>query len=118
MSRYIVIPKQEGEHTARDVFHLIPTEGIIEQIKDIELPEGIIPNITENRQVHSEKEFNNLLLKFSKANIGRSKDGFITIGSKVSDIKFDDFAVDCCNGVFKEEYENVYCILRNYGITF
>ena len=115
MSRYIIVPKiKEGQN----FFKLIPTEGLTEQTKEIELPEGIIPNILETRQVKAESDFSDLMLKFSKSNIGRSKDGFITVNDKVLEVKFDDFVVDCCNGEFREEYENVYCLLRNHGITF
>ena len=116
MSRYIIAPKLDEDK--EDIFQLIPTEGITEQIKDIELPHYLIPDITHSRQIKSEKELRNLILKFSKANIGRSKDGYMCVKSKVLDIKYDDFLVDCVNNVFKERYENVYCMLRNLGITF
>ena len=114
MSRYIIVPKQEDQN----IFKLIPTEGLTDQIKEIELPEGIIPNINDRKQIKSGKDLTDLMLKFSKSNVGRSKDGFITVENKVLEIKFDDFVVDCCNGIFREKYENVYCLLRNHGITF
>ena len=118
MSRYIIVPKLESEDGSDNIFQLIPTEGITELIKQIELPEGIIPKICETKKVKNNEQFNNLMLKFSKANIERNKDGLITINNKVLGIRFDDFAVDSCNGIFKEEYEEVYCLLRNVGITF
>ena len=114
MSRYIIVPKQEEQN----IFQLVPTEGLTDQIKEIELPEGIMPNIIDSKQIKSERDLSDLMLKLSKSNIGRSKDGFITIENKVLGIKFDDFVVDCCNGEFRESYENVYCLLRNHRITF
>ena len=114
MSRYIIVPQQEGQN----IFKLIPTEGLTDQIKEIELPEGIIPNIIDSKHIKSGGDLTDLMLKFSKSNIGRSKDGFITVENKVLEIKFDDFVVDCCNGEFRERYEHVYCLLRNCGITF
>ena len=118
MSRYIIVPKLESEDGGHNIFQLIPAEGITELIKHIDLPEGIIPKIDETKKVNNNEQFNNLMFKFSKANIGRTKDGLITINNKVLEIRFDDFAVDSCNGIFKEEYEDVYCLLRNVGITF
>ena len=118
MSRYIIVPKLESEDGVDNIFQLIPTEGITELIKEVELPEGIIPKIGEIKKVSSNEQFNNLMLKFTKANIGRNKDGLITINNKVLEIRFDDFVVDSCNAIFKEEYEKVYCLLRTVGITF
>ena len=118
MSRYIIAPKLKEGSSRGNVFSLIPTEGIIEQTKDIELPEGILPNFIESKCVESKTRFNNFLIKLSKANIGQSKDGFITYGGKVFDIEFDKFVVDCCNHIFTEKYEYLYCLLRNNGITF
>ena len=114
----MIVPKLEREDGNYNIFQLIPTEGLTELIKHIELPEGVIPKIYETMKVNDNEQFNKLMLKFSKANIGRNKDGLITINNKVLGIRFDDFAVDSCNGIFKEEYENVYCLLRNFGITF
>ena len=115
MSRYILTPNVRENECKNRTFHLTPTEGITEQVKTIELPKELVPN---NNQMNSNSKFIDLPVKLSKVNIGRNKDGFITIGNKIQDIKFDSFVADCCNNQFKEEYENIYCMLRNSGITF
>ena len=117
MSRYILIPNLQ-DNSINDIIYVVPTEGITDHIRTVELPKGLLPRITNTKQIKSDKKFINLLFKLSKTNIGRNKDGLMTIGSKVLDTKFDDFVINCCNGKFKDDYENVYCILRNYGITF
>ena len=116
MSRYILTPAiKEGQE---NIFHLMPTEGIIEQSINIELPYDIIPKYDVSGCKRSEKRLNNFLLKLSKANIRKSKDGLIVYGSKVFNTKFDDFVMDCCNHVFLDKYEYLYVILRTLGITF
>lgn len=116
MSRYILTPAiKDGQE---NIFHLIPTEGIIEQSRNIELPYDIIPKYDVSGCKMSEKRLNNFMLKLSKANIGKSKDGFIVYGSKMFDTKFDDFVMDCCKHVFLDKYEYLYVMLRNNGITF
>ena len=36
----------------------------------------------------------------------------------MTDINFDDFVNDCCERNFSVCYEDVYCNLRENGITF
>ena len=103
MSRYVLSPsKCEGQ------FMLLPTEGISDQIKTIELPEGVFPKF----------EYNNLLVKLSKANVRRNKDGLIVIENKPVNINYDDFVNDCFNNNFKTKYELIFCNLRQNGVTF
>ena len=118
MSRYILTPSTERGNNQENIFHLIPTEGIIEQNRDIELPDNIIPKYDCVGCTRLEKRLNNFLIKLSKADIRRSKDGFIAYRSKIFDTKFDDFVRDCCNHIFLEKYEYLYVMLRNNGITF
>ena len=103
MSRYIMSPSQ-----CKDLYLLIPTEGISDQIKTVELPKGIFPQF----------DYNELLIKLAKTDVQRNKDGFILIGNKPTKIKFDDFVDDCTKGNFKNCYEPVFCGLRECGITF
>ena len=117
MSRYILTPRN-GDCETPDIFDLVPTEGLSEQIKSIELSAGLLPRLYDAKKVKSNLMLDKLLMKISKANIHRSKDGFVTVGSRVIDTKFDDFVVDCCNGQFSECYEELYCLLRKNGITF
>ena len=119
MSRYILAPRNgDSEKPDNEIFCLVPTEGLSEQIKNIELPTGLVPRLCNAKKVKSSLMLDKLMMKISKANISRSKDGSVTVGSKVIDTKFDDFVVDCCNGQFSECYEELYCILRKNGITF
>ena len=119
MSRYILVPNT-ALHGDKDneQFLLIPTEGISEQIKTIDLPRGLVPNLFKSKKVKHGKMLEKLLMKMSKAEIGRSKDGLITAGSKVLDTKYDDFVLDSSNRNFSECYEDIYCLLRKNGITF
>ena len=103
MSRYIISPSHY-----KDVYMLLPSEGISEQIKTIELPKGIFPDFNCNE----------LLIKLSKADVQRSKDGLILIKNKQFNIKYDDFVNNCCSGDFKTYYEPIFCHLRDCGITF
>ena len=119
MSRYILAPSTtlHGDKE-NEQFLLIPTEGINEQIKSIDLPRGLVPNLFKGKKVKHGKIVENLVMKLSKAEIGRSKDGLVTVGSKVLDTKFDDFVLNSSNGKFLECYEDIYCLLRKNGITF
>ena len=116
MSRYILVPSPlDLELKDKERFLLMPTEGLTEEAKSIELPGGLVPRLYTGR---SKKMIDNLLVKISKANISRSKDGLVTVGSRVMGTKFDDFVLDCCNKKFSECYEELYCLLRENGITF
>ena len=103
MSRYILSPSQN-----KNLVLLIPTEGITDTTKSIELPTGIFPKF----------EYNDLLVKLSKANVRRNKDGLMLFGNKSCNVDYDTFVSDCCSGDFKSIYEPIYCQLRDFGITF
>ena len=116
MSRYILVPKsQDSGLRDNGDFLLVPTEGLTEEPKSIELPRGIVLRLETGKSIIG---LDQLLMKMSRSNIGRSKDGLVTIGSRVMDTKFDEFVVDCCKGQFSECYEDLYCLLRENGITF
>ena len=103
MSRYILSPSECG-----NLFMLIPTEGLINRIQTIEIPDGIFPKLN----------YNDLLIKLIKADVRRSKDGLMVMNNKQTHFVYDDFVRDCCSGNFKLSYEPIYCKLRDYGITF
>ena len=103
MSRYIISPSHY-----KDLYLLLPTEGISDEIKTVELPDGIFPRFDHNE----------LLIKLAKADVRRNKDGFILIRNKQTSVKFDDFVNDCSRRNFKICYEPVFCELRECGITF
>ena len=116
MSRYILVPGNESLETkGNNTCLLIPTEGLGEEIKYTEIPNTLVPSLQNEK---SSKMLDKLMLKISKANISRSKDGLVTVGSRIMNTKFDDFVLDCCNGRFSECYEELYCLLRKNGITF
>ena len=103
MARYIISPSQ-----CKELYLLLPTEGISDEIKTIELPKEIFPWF----------DYSDLLIKLAKTDVQRNKDGFILIRNKPTKIKFDDFVHDCTKGNFKICYEPVFCELRECGITF
>ena len=115
MSRYILVPGTSSSTNGIDLSYLVPTEGLNEEVKSIETPGSLVPRL---QSLSSSKMLDKLMLRISKANIGRSKDGLVTVGSRVMNAKFDDFVLDCCNGQFSECYEELYCLLRKNGITF
>ena len=116
MSRYILTRKSgDSEVDSNENFVLVPTEGLGECEKSIELPKDLVPRLSESKE---ETELDRLMMKLSKANIGRSKDGLVTVGSRIMNIKFDNFVLDISNGKFSDFHEELYCILRKNGITF
>ncbi len=118
MSRFILAPRDGVSNNGEDVFLLFPTEGLSEPNKSIELPLGLVPRLDNVHNAESKKILDKLMMKITKANIARNKDGLVTVGSRVMDAKFDDFVLDCCNGEFSKCYEEMYCLLRKNGITF
>lgn len=115
MSRYLLTSGVQETDNLNHTFKLIPTEGITDQIKNVELPKELVPNISNGNNF---KKIDKLLTKLAKINVGRTKDGLIKIENKIKDIHFDDFVTDCCNGRFKNDYESIYCLLRKHGIIF
>lgn len=107
----------ENNESKSEKFLLVPTEGFNEEPRKIDLPIKIIPQ--QKFQNNTEKKrFQNFLINLDKANIHKNKDGLLNIENKTTDINFDDFVNDCCHGNFSLCYENVYCSLRQNGITF
>ena len=118
MSRFILAPRDSASTNGEDVVLLLPTEGLSEPNKIIEIPSGLVPRLDNVHNAESKKILDNLMMKIAKANIVRNKDGMVTVGSRVMEAKFDDFVLDCCNGEFSKCYEEMYCLLRKNGITF
>ena len=111
MSRYIIAPADvTSDDPTKDVTKLIPTEGIEEKPKQIEISKGIFPSV--NSRCFK------LLNKLNRADVRRSKDGKAILVNRVLRCKFDDFIRDCMAGVFMESYEDIYSHLRRHGITF
>ena len=117
MSRYLLIPKSINDDSKSEIFTLFPTEGFNEKAKEINVPINMIPK--QSFQNHQQKKtFENFLTKMNKIGIRKNKDGLLNIENKTTDINFDDFVNDCCCKNFSICYENVYCNLREHGITF
>ena len=118
MSRYLLIPNfEKNDDNAFKSVLLVPTE-FNGQIKELDVPKGILHNISAGENLSKKQTIQDMLLKMDKANIGRNKDGQLVHGSKILDINFDDFIHDSCSGKFSNYYEPIYCILRTNGITF
>ena len=117
MSRYLLIPKSINDDSKSEIFTLFPTEGFNEKAKEITVPINMIPK--QSFQNHQQKKtFENFLTKMNKIGIRKNKDGLLNIGNKTTKINFDDFVNNCCRKNFSICYENVYCNLREHGITF
>lgn len=118
MSRYLLIPNlKKSDDNNLKLALLLPTE-FNGQIKEIEVPKGILTNFLNDKNPINRKSVQNILMKMDKVNIGRSKGGQLRCGSKILDINFDEFVHDSCSGKFLNCYESAYCILREKGITF
>ena len=106
-----------NDKSKTEKFSLVATEGFNGKIKELDLPLNIVPkqNYKNNEQKKSFQFFSH---KLDKINIRRNKDGLLNIGNKVTDINFDDFVNDFCERNFSVCYEDVYCNLRENGITF
>ena len=108
MSRHILIPASE---TGK--IHLV--EVSTNKTETIRVPAGIFePEIF--KRVHDTRKLRNLLLKISKTGISRSKEGAICYDGDKFNISHDNAVLDSCNGVFKEKYEPLYCILGKSGV--
>ncbi len=124
MSRYLLVPSETSngsEHFSdkQDSYFLIPTEGFHGAPKVLKLPKGLNSNKDIYRKVKNKKKLRKLLLRLSKTDIGRTKDGFVTDKNNVlHNINFTDAIINSCNGKFFESHEEFYCLLRKFGITF
>ena len=114
MSRYILTPGQcQTDDPTKEPFFLVP-EGIGEKPRYIEIPKGLVPRLSTRKS-----NVTNMLLKLSKTDVSRSKDGFLKIRNRVlNNVNYDKFILDCCSGKFSSCYENIYCELRKNGVTF
>ena len=94
MSRFILAPRDGASTNGEDVVLLLPTEGLSEPNKIIEIPSGLVPRLDNAHNAESKKILDKLMMKIAKANIVRNKDGLVTVGSRVMEAKFDDFVLD------------------------
>ena len=114
----MLIPKLiNNDESKTETFSLVPTEGFNGQIKELDLPLNIVPK-QKHKNLKQKKSVEFFSYKLDRINIRRNKDGLLNIGNKVTDINFDDFVHDCCEKNFSVCYEDIYCNLRENGITF
>ena len=112
MSRYVLFHGSEP-----GIFALVPTDGIGNQIKEIKLPEGIVHMDIFNK-ARNRTRLAKLLYKIMNTEIQRTKDGLVADKYNTLNIRYDDAIVNCCNGLFFNSFDNLYCLLRKNGITF
>ena len=103
----------------QDSYVLVPTDGFHDEPKEIKLPKGLNPNKELYKNVKNTKKLKKLLLRLSRTEIGRTKDGFVADKNNVlHNIDFNHAIINTCNGKFSESHEEFYCLLRKFGITF
>ena len=111
MSRYVLLP---GE--SKNLFVLVSCEDL-NQTHTIELPEELYDMDIFNN-VNNKKSANNLLYRICKSEISKTMDGFVKDRNSKCNLRFYEAVINCCNIMFKEYFEEFYCILRKYGIIF
>lgn len=109
MSRYVMISRRDQNE--EDVCKLLPMDKFNDRVKKVDVPTGLLVNIPKDMSV-------GLLTRLAKTPIGRSKNGHVTLSGKETELKFDDVMRDIYYRRFSDEFEEFYCILRKYGITF
>lgn len=119
MSRYLLVPNSQNNINVKyDSVTLLPMDEFNGQIKNVDIPKGILKNFLSNKSTIKKNNIINMLTKFSKANIRRNKDGQIMYDNKLLDFDFNDFVNDSCCRKFSKYYEPIYCMLRENDITF
>ena len=124
MSRHLLVPTEmwgwsENFSNNQDSYVLVPTDGFHGEPKDIKLPKGLNPNKELYKNVKNKKKLKKLLLRLSRTDICRTKDGVVADKNNVLlNINFTDAIINSCNGKFFESYEEFYCLLRKFGIIF
>ena len=124
MSRYLLVPSETWNRSERfsdkqDSYILMPTDGFHGRPKELKLPKGLNSNKDIYKKVKSKTKLKKLLLRLSRTDIGRTKDGFVADKNNVlHNIDFTDAIINSCNGNFLKSHEEFYCLLREFGITF
>ena len=98
---------------------MIPTEGFYSEPRELQLPSGLNPYAEFYKNIKNKNKFIKLLLQLAKTDIGRNLDGVVTDKQNIlHGISFNDAILNSCNGIFLDSYEEFYCLLRRFGITF
>ena len=118
MSRYILVPIaiSKGEEES---FPLMPVEGFNKQLRQIHIPKDLVLHKDMYSKAGRKKRLHKLFQQLSKADIGCNEMGEVYYKNGVlNGINFNDAVIKSCNGVFIDDYEDFYCLLRENGITF
>ena len=110
MSRYLLVPNN-GQ------YKLVPLEGFSLKDRYIILPNKLLDDTLFNRSRNT-KRMIKLLVRLSKIETTRTKDGFIRIGNHILKINFYDAITRICNNTFSLQDEELYSLLRKEGLTF
>lgn len=110
MSRYLLAPNN-GQ------YKLIPLEGFSLKEIHVNLPENIFDTTIFNK-TRNGKRMVRLLVRLSKIDASRTKDGLIRIGNHILRINYYDAISRICNNKFTVQHEELYSLLRQHGVTF
>jgi len=110
MSRYLLVPSDEQ-------YKLVPLEGFSSKERYINLPNNLLDDTLFNR-FRNTKRLIKLLVRLSKIDTTRTKDGFTRIGNKILNINFYDAITRICENKFILQDEELYSLLRKEGLTF
>ena len=109
MTRHLLLPESNG------LFTLQPDEGT--ESKSIKLPIGLNV-VAEIEKLKDFAKYKDIISKISKTEIFCDENGFVNFRDVKLPVKYNKALVDSCNGIFLDEYEDFYILLRKYGISF
>ena len=117
MSRYVLFPGGM-QNAGKQSYFLIPVDGFSQSMKKVTLPANLCPYDWIFLKVDDTERLKKLLIKLSKTEIQRTKDGLVIDNNDSIMIDYNDAMVSSCNNSFSSKFENFYCLLRKHGITF
>jgi len=110
MTRYLLAPDNHQ-------YNLIPLEGFSAKERRVILPNNLLDVTLFNRSQNL-KRLIKLVVRLSKVDVSRTKDGFIRVGNDILKINYYDAVVRICNRKFAFQDEELYLLLRKEGLTF
>ena len=105
-------------NTDKQSYFLVAADGFNNSIKKISLPANLYAHEWIFSKANDTDKLKKLLLKLSKTEIQRTKDGLVIDDNDNIAINYNDAVVTSCNNNFSSEFEKFYCMLRKHGITF
>tara|TARA_B110000037_G_scaffold184314_1_gene213065 strand:- start:115 stop:447 length:333 start_codon:yes stop_codon:yes gene_type:complete len=110
MSRHVLTPNSNS-------FDLIPIDQTLKK-KAISIPDGLFVDMGIFNQVQDQQNLKRLLCKLARTGISRTSKGQIRCGNNHLDGGYDEGLVSCCDGNFREAYNEFYSLLKYNGISF